>query len=320
MKKIKIFIAGHKGLVGSALFDFLKRNNFNNIITATRLQLDLTDASKVKQFIKRQKPDVVINCAGRVGGILANYTYPTEFLFENIKIQMNLVNSCFENNIKSVILLGSSCIYPKFAKQPMKEEYLLSGKLELTNEPYALAKIVGLKSLEYYNRQFKTNYVALMPTNLYGPNDNFHAINSHFIPALIKKFHKTNINKKKTVEVWGTGKAKREMMYVYDLADAICFILKKLLKKDKALKKIIKKTSFINVGTGIEHSVKFFVQRIQKIVNPNTKIKFNPKFPDGTPRKLLNSQIIRKLGWRPKTSLDEGLIRAYDWYLKNYKK
>ena len=320
MKKIKIFIAGHKGLVGSALFDFLKRNNFNNIITATRLQLDLTDASKVKQFIKRQKPDVVINCAGRVGGVLANYTYPTEFLFENIKIQMNLVNSCFENNIKSVILLGSSCIYPKFAKQPMKEEYLLSGKLELTNEPYALAKIVGLKSLEYYNRQFKTNYVALMPTNLYGPNDNFHAINSHFIPALIKKFHKTNITKKKTVEVWGTGKAKREMMYVYDLADAICFILKKLLKKDKALKKIIKKTSFINVGTGIEHSVKFFVQRIQKIVNPNTKIKFNPKFPDGTPRKLLNSQIIRKLGWRPKTSLDEGLIRAYDWYLKNYKK
>ena len=320
MKKIKIFIAGHKGLVGSALFDFLKRNNFNNIITATRLQLDLTDASKVKQFIKRQKPDVVINCAGRVGGILANYTYPTEFLFENIKIQMNLVNSCFENNIKNVILLGSSCIYPKFAKQPMKEEYLLSGKLELTNEPYALAKIVGLKSLEYYNRQFKTNYVALMPTNLYGPNDNFHAINSHFIPALIKKFHKTNINKKKTVEVWGTGKAKREMMYVYDLADAICFILKKLLKKDKTLKKIIKKTSFINVGTGIEHSVKFFVQRIQKIVNPNTKIKFNPKFPDGTPRKLLNSQIIRTLGWRPKTSLDEGLIRAYDWYLKNYKK
>ena len=320
MKKIKIFIAGHKGLVGSALFDFLKRNNFNNIITATRLQLDLTDASKVKQFIKRQKPDVVINCAGRVGGILANYTYPTEFLFENIKIQMNLVNSCFENNIKNVILLGSSCIYPKFAKQPMKEEYLLSGKLELTNEPYALAKIVGLKSLEYYNRQFKTNYVALMPTNLYGPNDNFHAINSHFIPALIKKFHKTNITKKKTVEVWGTGKAKREMLYVYDLADAICFILKKLLKKDKALKKIIKKTSFINVGTGIEHSVKFFVQRIQKIVNPNTKIKFNPKFPDGTPRKLLNSQIIRTLGWKPKTSLDEGLIRAYDWYLKNYKK
>ena len=320
MKKVKIFIAGHKGLVGSALFNYLKRNNFKNIITATRLQLDLTDSLKVKKFIKRQKPDVVINCAGRVGGILANYTYPTEFLFENIKIQMNLVNSCFENNIKNVILLGSSCIYPKFAKQPMKEEYLLSGKLELTNEPYALAKIVGLKSLEYYNRQFKTNYVALMPTNLYGPNDNFHAINSHFIPALIKKFHKTNINKKKIVEVWGTGKAKREMMYVYDLADAICFILKKLLKKDKSLKKIIKKTSFINVGTGIEHSVKFFAQRIQKIVNPNTKIKFNPKFPDGTPRKILNCQIIRKLGWRPKTSLDEGLIRAYDWYLKNYKK
>ena len=233
---------------------------------------------------------------------------------------MNLINSCFDNNIKNVILLGSSCIYPKFAKQPMKEEHLLSGKLEPTNEPYAIAKIVGLKSIEYYNRQFNTNYITLIPTNVYGPNDNFHVLNSHFIPGLINKFHKTITNKKKVVEIWGTGRAKRDMMYVYDLTDAIYFILKKLLKKDKRLKKIIKRTSFINVGTGIEYSVKSCVNKIQKIVNPRAKIKFNSKFPDGTPRKLLNSQIILKLGWKPKTYLDEGLIKTYNWYLKNYKK
>ena len=220
----------------------------------------------------------------------------------------------------ALINLGSSCIYPKNSKQPIKEKYLLSSELEKTNEAYALAKIVGLKACQFYNEQYKTDYFTLMPCNLYGPNDNFDSKNGHFIPALIKKFINVKKKKKKIVEVWGSGKAKREMMYVYDLADAIFFVLKKLLKKDKSLKKIIKKTSFINVGTGIEHSVKFFAQRIQKIVNPNTKIKFNPKFPDGTPRKLLNSQIIRTLGWRPKTSLNEGLIRAYDWYLKNYKK
>jgi len=320
MKKAKVFIAGHNGMVGSALHNFLKKSNIGSIITASRSKLDLTDPSEVKNFIKKNKPDVVINCAGKVGGIMANYNYPTEFLFENIKIQMNLMNSCFDNNIKNVILLGSSCIYPKFAKQPIKEDYLLSGKLEPTNEPYALAKIVGLKSLEYYNRQFNTNYLALQPTNLYGPNDNFHSLNSHFIPGLIKKFHATNLNKKKIVEVWGTGKAKRDMMYVYDLADAICFILKKLLKKDKKLNKIIKRTSFINVGTGIEHSVKFYVSKIKKVVNPQAKIKFNSKFPDGTPRKLLNCKIMRELGWKSETSLETGLIKTYNWYLNNHKK
>ena len=319
MKRIKIFVAGHRGLVGSSLCNYLKKTKYNNLILANRTKLDLTDSKKVKNFIKAKRPDVVINCAGRVGGIMANYTYPTEFLFENIKIQMNLVNACFENKIKNVILLGSSCIYPKYAKQPMKEEYLLSGKFEPTNEPYGLAKVVGLKSLEYYNRQFKTNYFALMPTNLYGPNDNFHSTNSHFIPSLIKKFHKSKINKKKEVEVWGSGKVKREMMYVYDLADSIFFILEKLLKNSKKLNKIIKKTSFINVGTGIEHPVKFYVDQIKQIINPDAKIKYNKKFPDGAPRKLLNCQIIRKLGWKPKTSLTEGLIKTYNWYLKDYR-
>jgi len=319
MKKIRIFIAGHTGLVGSALYKYLKKKNFS-LITATRSKLDLTNPTKVENFIKNKRPNVVINCAGRVGGIRANYIYPTEFLFENLKIQMNLVNSCFKNKIKNVILLGCACIYPKFAKQPIKEDYLLSGKLEPTNEAYALAKIIGLKSLEYYNRQYNTNYLSLLPTNLYGPNDNFHAINSHFIPGLIKKFHSTNINKNKIVEVWGTGKAKRDIMYVYDLADAICFILKKLLKKDKKLNKIIKRTSFINVGTGTDHSVKFYVSKIKKIVNPYVKIKFNSNFPEGTTRKLLNCEIMRKLGWKSKISLETGLINTYNWYLKNHKK
>ena len=185
----KIFIAGHNGMVGSALYNFLKQKKNYKLIVANRSKLDLTNILKVKKFIKKNKPDVVVNCAGKVGGILANYNYPTEFLFENIKIQMNLIEVCFENNIKNLILLGSSCIYPKYAKQPIKEEYLLSGKLEPTNEPYAIAKIVGLKALEYFNRQFNRNYFALMPTNLYGPNDNFHSTNSHFLPSLIKKFH-----------------------------------------------------------------------------------------------------------------------------------
>ena len=317
MKKTKIFVAGHRGLVGSALCNYLKKTKYNNIIVAKRSSLDLTDSKKVKNFIRKKRPDVVINCAGRVGGIMANYRFPTEFLFENIKIQMNLMNSCFKNKIKNVILLGSSCIYPKYAKQPIKEEYLLSGKLEETNEAYALSKIVGLKSLEYYNRQFNTKYIALQPTNLYGPNDNFHLVNSHFFPALIKKFDLSKSHKGKAVEIWGTGIAKREMMYVYDLADAIYFILKKLLKKDKKLEKIIKKTSFINVGTGSDFTVKYYVSKIKKIINPKAKVKFNSKFSNGTPRKLLNSQIIRSLGWRPKTTLADGLTKTYNWYLKN---
>ena len=225
----KIFIAGHNGMVGSALYDFLKQKKNYKLIVANRSKLDLTNILKVKKFIKKNKPDVVINCAGKVGGIMANYNYPTEFLFENVKIQMNLIEVCFENNIKNLILLGSSCIYPKYARQPIKEEYLLSGKLEPTNEPYAIAKIVGLKALEYFNRQFNRNYFALMPTNLYGPNDNFHSTNSHFLPSLIKKFHYSKTSKKKIVEVWGSGKAKRDMMYVYDLADAIYFIMEKTI-------------------------------------------------------------------------------------------
>lgn len=316
-KSKKIFIAGHKGMVGSALCSYLKKMNFNNIITASRSKLDLTDSDKVQKFIKRKKPNVVINCAGKVGGIMANYNFPTQFLLENIKIQINLAESCFKNNIENVIFLGSSCIYPKFAKQPIKEEYLLNSKLEPTNEAYALAKIIGLKSLEYYNRQFNKNYITLMPCNMYGPNDNFDLKNSHFIPALIKKFYKGKIKKKKIIEIWGTGKARREIMHVEDLADAIFFILIKLLKEDKKLKKNIKKNPFINVGTGIDHSIKFYASVIQKIIYSKSKIKFNKKFPDGTPRKLLNNSVIYKMGWKPKISIIEGLKSTYEWYKKN---
>jgi GDP-L-fucose synthase len=221
----KIFIAGHNGMVGSAILNNFKNSNLHKIITINRKQLDLTNWKDTNAFLKKSKPDIVINCAGKVGGILANYTYPKEFLLENINIQLNLIDTCFKNKIKTFINLGSSCIYPKKAKQPIKEEYLLSGKLEPTNEAYALAKIIGVKSCEYYNRQFKTNYFTLMPCNLYGPNDNFNIKNGHFIPALIKKFINSKKNKKNFVEIWGSGNPKRETMHVDDLASAIYFML-----------------------------------------------------------------------------------------------
>ena len=317
---LKVYVAGHQGMVGSAIVRELLKKGFLNIITCTHSELDLINQKQVQEFFAAEKPNQVYHAAAKVGGIHANNTYPAEFIYNNLMLEANIINSAFENSVKQLLFLGSSCIYPKFAKQPLKEDYLLSGKLEHTNEAYALAKIVGLKSLEYYNRQYKTNYLALMPTNLYGPNDNFHPINSHFFPNLIRKFHLTKKNKNKVVEIWGTGKAKRDMMYVYDLADAIHFILNKLLKKDQKLRKIIRKTSFINIGTGAEYSIKYYINVIKKTINPNAKIKFNSKYPDGTPRKVLNSSIIKNLGWKPKTSLNLGLSKTYAWYIKNYKK
>ena len=241
LKKRKIFIAGHNGMVGSSILRHFKNLGLNKIITQSRKKLDLTNWNKVNKFLKKTKPDIVINCAGKVGGILANFTYPKEFLFENIYIQLNLLDACFKNKVKIFVNLGSSCIYPKKSKQPIKEDYLLSGKLESTNEAYAIAKIVGLKSCEFYNRQFKTNYFTLMPCNLYGPNDNFEISSSHFVPGLIKKFYMANRKNMKNVEVWGTGKAKREIMYVDDLASAIFFILNKVDEKDKKVLDVFEK-------------------------------------------------------------------------------
>jgi len=316
LKNFKIYVAGHNGMVGRALVRYLKKEGVKNIIFANRKSLDLLNTKDLEKFIKFKKPDIVINCAGRVGGILANSSYPVEFINENILIQLNLIKSAYKNNIKHFINLGSSCIYPKNAKQPIKEEYLLSSKLEKTNEAYALAKIIGLKACEYYNQQYKTSFITIMPCNLYGPNDNFNLQNSHFLPALIKKFAKT----KKKVEIWGSGLPKREIMYVDDISSAIFFIIKKKLSKDKFLTNYIKRSSVINVGSDKEYSIKQIANIIAKITNNKSGLKFNKKYPDGTPRKILDNRTIKKLGWKSKVSLEEGLKKTLDWYNKNYKK
>ena len=319
LKKRKIFIAGHNGMVGSSILRHFKNLGLNKIIIQSRKKLDLTNWNKVNKFLKKTKPDIVINCAGKVGGILANFTYPKEFLFENIYIQLNLLDTCFKNNVKTFINLGSSCIYPKKSKQPIKEDYLLSGKLEFTNEAYAIAKIVGLKSCEFYNRQFKTNYFTLMPCNMYGPNDNFDIRSSHFIPGLIKKFYLANRNNKKHVEVWGSGKAKREIMHVDDLASAIFFILKKVEGKDKKVLDVLKKNPYINIGVNKEYTIKQFANMIGKLFNKKINLKFNTTYPNGTPRKLLDSSIIYSMGWRPIISTEKGLRETLEWYKKSIK-
>ena len=319
LKKKKIFIAGHNGMVGSSILRYLKNLGSNKIIIQSRKKLDLTNWNRVNKFLKKTKPNIVINCAGKVGGILANLTYPKEFLFENINIQLNLLDTCFKNNVKTFINLGSSCIYPKKSKQPIKEDYLLSGKLESTNEAYAIAKIVGLKSCEFYNKQFKTNYFTMMPCNMYGPNDNFDIRSSHFIPGLIKKFYIANRKNMKNIEVWGSGKAKREIMHVDDLASAIFFILKKIEKKNKKVLGVLKKNSHINIGVNKEYTIKQFAKIIGKLFNNKINLKFNKSYPDGTPRKLLDSSIIYGMGWKPIISTEEGLRKTVEWYKKNIK-
>jgi len=318
MKKINIYIAGHNGMVGRSIHKYLLKKKIGNIITTDRKKLNLENLSKVNKFIKKKKPHVIINCAGKVGGILANNSYPTEFLNENILIQSNLIRSAYLNNIDHFINLGSSCIYPKKSKQPIKEKYLLTGSLEKTNEAYALAKIVGLKMCEFYNTQYKKSYVTLMPCNLYGPNDNFNLNNSHFIPALIKKIIKNKNKENELIEIWGTGKPKREVMHVDDLSSAIYFILKKKLQNNKKLLNHIKKSSVINIGSGQEFTIKNFAKIISKILDNKNNLKFNKKYPDGTMRKILDNSIIKKLGWYPKINLNRGLTQTINWYKNNY--
>ena len=314
---MKIFVTGHNGMVGSSVVKKFKKKKFGNIITVNRKKINLLDYKNVEKFIKKHKPDVIINCAGLVGGILANSNYPVEFLNQNTLIQLNLINSSFKNGIDHFINLGSSCIYPKKSKQPIKEEYLLSSKLEKTNEAYAIAKIVGLKLCEYYNNQYDKNYVTLMPCNLYGPNDNFDINNSHFIPALIKKIFLAKINSNKTVEIWGTGKPKREIMHVDDLASAIYFITKLKVANNKKLVDLIKHNSVINIGSGMEFKISDFAKIIKKIIKCNSRLVFNKKFPDGTPRKILDNLKIQNLGWKPKISINKGLKDTIEWYKKN---
>ena len=317
LKNFKIYVAGHNGMVGRAIVRYLKKEGVRKIIFAERKKINLLDTKYLEKFIKSKKPDIVINCAGKVGGILANASYPVEFMNENILIQLNLINLSYKYKIKHFVNLGSSCIYPKNAKQPIKERYLLSNQLEKTNEAYALAKIVGLKFCEFYNHQYKTNFFTLMPCNLYGPYDNFHLKNSHFIPALIKKFIEAKRRNKNSVEIWGSGLPRREVMHVDDLANAIGFLLKLKINNDKKFLKILKNNSLINVGSGQEFQIKKFAEIINKLTLSNKKLRFNKKFPDGTKRKILDISILKKIGWKSKIKLSDGLKNTIIWYKRN---
>jgi GDP-L-fucose synthase len=312
--KDKIYIAGHNGMVGSAVVKKLREKGFINIITRSSSELDLTNQQKAHNFLQNEQPDYVVIAAAKVGGIHANNSYPAEFVYHNLLIEANLIHGAYLAGINNLLFLGSSCIYPKESLQPIKEEYLLSGYLESTNEPYAIAKIAGIKLCESYNRQYGTDYRSIMPTNLYGPNDNFHHENSHVIPALIRKFHEAKVGGMPYVEVWGSGKPMREFLHVDDIADASIYIMgldKKVLEKE--IKPML---SHINIGTGVDITIKGAAQLIKEIVGFNGDIIFNTKMPDGTKRKLLDVSRIRSLGWEHSISLKDGVQKTYDWFLK----
>ena len=306
-KNSKIFVAGHNGLVGSAILRRLNILGYKNILTVDKKKLDLTNQKKVFLFLKRNRPQAIIIAAAKVGGINANNKYRANFIYENLAIQNNLIHSAFLNKIKNLIFLGSSCVYPKNSKQPIKEKYLLTGLLEHTNEPYAIAKIAGIKMCESYNIQYGTNYKCLMPSNTYGPNDNYNLKNSHFFPALIRKIHDSKIKKVNKIILWGTGKPKRELIYVDDVADACIFFLNKKTKE-----------SLINIGTGKDIKIEQYAKLIMKFLNIKINIYFDKTKPDGTPRKLLDTTIAKKYGWRPKISLKDGFFLTYADYLKKY--
>ncbi len=302
----KIFLTGDQGLVGSAIYKKLKDYGYKNIITIKKKKLDLRDQNKVIRFLKKNKPDLVIIAAGKVGGILANSKYPAEFIYDNLMIATNLINSSYINGVKNLIFLGSSCIYPSNIKRKIKETDLLKSNLEKTNEAYSIAKIGGIKLCEYYNKQYRLNYLSLMPTNVYGPNDNYDLLRSHFLPALIKKIHNAKVKGKKNIILWGNGKSKRELVFVEDLADAVVFFMKKKTKH-----------SLINIGTGKDMSIVSYAKQIMGVLNYKTKIKFDKTKPNGTFRKTLDVSLANSYGWKSKTSLINGLKKTYKDYLKN---
>ncbi len=300
-------------MVGSALLRKLDAQAYQNIITQTHSQLDLTRQADVDNFFQSNQIDYMIIAAAKVGGIHANNTYPAEFIYHNLMIEANLINAAYQNGVEGLLFLGSSCIYPKFATQPMAESELLTGSLEPTNEPYAIAKIAGIKLCESYNRQYGTNYRSVMPTNLYGPNDNFNLENSHVIPALIRKFHEAKLNKAPSVSIWGSGNVRREFLYVDDMAEA-CFYVMQL---DDAIYSDLM-LSHLNIGTGVDISICELAELIKTVVEFDGEIVFDVSKPEGPPRKLLDTKRLTSLGWQPKFSFKNGLAATYQWYLENY--
>ena len=302
----KIFVAGHNGLVGSAIVRNLKSAGYSNLVVKPRAELDLQDSSQVLRFFELEKPEYVFLSAAKVGGIQANNIYRADFLLQNLKIQNNVIESSYRNNVRKLMFLGSSCIYPKLAPQPLKESYLLTGELEPTNEPYAIAKIAGIKLCESYNIQYGTDYISVMPTNLYGPNDNFDLQNSHVLPAMIRKFVTAKEEGQKTVTIWGTGSPKREFLYVDDMADACVYLMNRYSGNE-----------MVNIGTGVDLSIKELALLIKKLVGFDGELVFDTTKPDGTPKKLLDVSKLSNLGWNARTTLEKGIKLSIDWYLEN---
>jgi GDP-L-fucose synthase len=304
-KGSKIYVAGHRGMVGSALVRKLKSKGFKNIIIRTSKELDLRNQQSVTNFFETEEPEYVFLAAAKVGGIQANNIYRADFLFDNLAIEVNVINESYRHEVKKLLFLGSSCIYPKIAPQPLKEEYLLCNYLEETNEPYAIAKIAGLKLCENYSRQYGCNFISVMPANLYGPNDNYNLQNSHVLPALIRKFHEAKLNNEASVEVWGSGNPKREFLHVDDLAEACFFLMMNY-----------NDVQFINAGYGADVTIRELAMMIKEITGYTGALTFNSEKPDGTPRKLLDSSRINTLGWKPAISLSEGIAATYQSYIK----
>jgi len=301
----KIYIAGHTGMVGSAILRKLTQLGYTNLVYQPRQKLDLCDKKAVEIFFREERPEYVFIAAAKVGGIYANMSYPADFIYNNLMIQTNLIDASYRYQVKKLLFLGSSCIYPRFTPQPMKEEYLLTGLLEPTNEPYAIAKIAGIKMCQAYNRQYNTNFIAVMPTNLYGINDNFDLETAHVLPALIRKIHEAKVAGRPYVEIWGTGTPRREFLYVDDLADACIFLMNHYNESD-----------IINIGTGKDISIKELADLLKTIIGFQGEFQWDNSKPDGTPRKLLDVSKINRLGWKAKVSLEEGIRKTYQWYLE----
>ena len=307
-KNSRIYVAGHRGLVGSAIVRNLEANGFTKIITRTHVELDLTNQDDVRKFFEEERPEYVFLAAAKVGGIHANNTYPADFIYDNLMIQNNVIKAAHDFKVTKLLFLGSTCIYPKMAPQPIKEEYLLTGALEETNEAYAVAKIAGLEMCKFFKRQYGDNFISCMPTNLYGPNDNFDLKNSHVLPALIRKFHEAKVNGKDVVEVWGTGTPLREFIYVDDMAAACVFLMENYDGEQH-----------VNIGTGEEVSIRQLSETVKEVVGFEGELVFNTDMPDGTPRKLTTVDKLHGLGFIHKVSLNEGIRMAYEWFLENYK-